>query len=122
MHLLPRPRSIVMKEDSYFLNPETHLVLAPEARGELLSAQLLQEEIQRFAGLRLNIVCGLPQEGDILLSVGEGLAESYRLEIAGDGIVIAGGDAAGLLYGVQTLRQLIRQHGAGLSCRESYFR
>lgn len=114
MHLLPRPRSIVMKENLYFLNPENHLVLVPEARGELLCAQLLQEEIQQFAGIRLNILCGLPQDGDILLSVREGLAETYRLEITENGIEITGGDTAGLFYGVQTLRQLIRQHGAVL--------
>ncbi|MEW1834579.1 family 20 glycosylhydrolase [Microbacterium sp. NPDC079995] len=50
--------------------------------------------------------------GGIALTVdGAGPAESYRLEVSATGIRIAGADAAGLFYGVQTLGQLVHRDG-----------
>ncbi|MDQ9777783.1 glycoside hydrolase family 20 zincin-like fold domain-containing protein, partial [Acinetobacter baumannii] len=44
--------------------------------------------------------------------------EGYRLTIEKDGVRIVGGSARGLLYGVQTLRQILRQKGANLPFME----
>lgn len=47
--------------------------------------------------------------GTIVLSVsGEGVPESYTLEVAPEAVRIVGADPAGLFYGVQTLAQLVR--------------
>ena len=55
---------------------------------------------------------GDAQSAVLTLSLGEGAApESYRLEIAPARIAIAGGDAAGIFYGLQTLLQLRDQFG-----------
>ena len=46
--------------------------------------------------------------GDFQLSIAAGLpSESYELEISADRVLLTGADAAGLFYGVQTLRQLM---------------
>lgn len=42
--------------------------------------------------------------------------QQYRLEIAEQGVRIAGGASAGILWGIQTLRQILRQEGALLPC------
>lgn len=44
--------------------------------------------------------------------------EAYSLYIREQGIVIGANAAAGLLYGVQTLRQILRQAGAVLPCAQ----
>lgn len=51
----------------------------------------------------------------ITIARASGPAEGYRLEIAPDGIRIAGSDAAGVYYAVQTLRQCLAD-GARLPC------
>jgi len=69
MILLPRPQKLLQTEGSFSLTPETCIVLAEQARGGLICAQQLQEEIERFAGLRLDILCGDEHKGDILLTL-----------------------------------------------------
>ena len=44
----------------------------------------------------------------MVLTRGEGPAEGYRLPVTAEGVRIEGRDAAGVYYGVQTLRQLLR--------------
>ena len=42
--------------------------------------------------------------------------EGYRLEIAPGGVRITGADAAGVYYGLKTLRQLVALHPSGAPC------
>ena len=114
MMILPRPQQLDMQEGLFAFTPETRLVLTPEAREEWLCARQLQEEIQRFAGLSLQVICGEARQGDVVLAILGGCAEGYRLEITPDSVAIAGNDPTGLFYGVQTLRQIVRQSGAML--------
>lgn len=114
MMILPRPQQLDMQEGLFAFTPETRLVLTPEARQEWLCARQLQEEIERFAGLSLQVICGEARQGDVVLAILGGSTEGYRLEITPDSVAIAGNDPAGLFYGVQTLRQIVRQSGAML--------
>jgi len=45
-------------------------------------------------------------------------AEGYRLVVDGDGVLLRGADAAGLFYGVQTLRQLLAGNAEEIPCLE----
>ncbi|MBO5502064.1 MAG: family 20 glycosylhydrolase [Clostridia bacterium] len=114
MILLPRPQQMTFLEGSFSLSPEARLVLMPEARKALLCARQLQEEIRRFAGITLEILCGEARQGDIVLAIPGGTTEGYRLEITVESAALAGNDEAGLFYAVQTLRQIVRQSGAVL--------
>lgn len=50
----------------------------------------------------------------VLLSTDPGLpAEGYRLDVDASGVTIAGGSAAGVFRGIQTLRQLLPPHADG---------
>ena len=57
--------------------------------------------------------------GCFLMTMEEtGAREGYRISVTEDGIVLDGGGEAGLLYAVQTMRQLIRQFGARIPAVE----
>ncbi len=114
MILLPRPSQLKMTGDSFCLTPETRLVLSPEARRQLLCARQLQQEISRFAGLELEILCGEARPGDIALCCSEGCGGDYELRIKTDSVQINAPSEAGLFHGVQTLRQIVRQSAAVL--------
>lgn len=117
MILLPRPKHIIERDWSMTLSPDAAIVLAEQARSQMVAAQQLQEDIRRFAGLTLPILCGEPQKGDVYLCFDPTYhASAYSLEISQDMIVIEGSVPDGILLGVQTLRQIIRQNGGALSC------
>ncbi|MDE7043735.1 MAG: family 20 glycosylhydrolase, partial [Acetatifactor sp.] len=62
-------------------------------------------------------VAGVPREGDIFLTLNPELSsQEYSLEIKEEQIIISGGDGAGVLYGAETLCQIIEQCGPVLSC------
>jgi hexosaminidase len=107
--LLPRPDTVSAGTGRFTLTPHTTIV-AP--------ATLLNEALRLGAALRpatgLPLATGpLPAgdgaaEGAITLAVDTGLgAESYRLLATERGVEIAGGDAAGVFYGCQSLLQLL---------------
>lgn len=114
MVLLPRPRQLRRGEGHFIPAGHTSIVLAAApSRQELVAAQQLQEDFALYAGLRLSLRRGKPERGDIVLTRGHGLAgQGYLLHISPDGVMIRGGDRQGVVYGVQTLRQVLHEHGA----------
>lgn len=99
--LIPQPRS-VQRTDGTFKLPATVGISAPEE---------LKNEAT-YLGARLKNGLGHPvsldKGGPIKLSIAAGLpAEGYRLKVTPQGVLIEGGDSAGVFYGVQTLLQLL---------------
>jgi hexosaminidase len=114
-HIIPKPFAVTKGEGVYTFAPATSVLVppaAPEVRdvADLLAAWLCsatggevtlreggEAEPQAFL-LRL-----LPQQvGPTQLG-----AEGYRLQITPGGVLLESPTAAGLFYGVQTLRQLL---------------
>lgn len=111
MIFIPTPQEIFYREDSFECAFGTYIVC--EEGAELLPARLLQNCIRQWAGLELPVTRGRSRRGDIRLALEAGLKEQeYRLEVQAEGIRVLGGDGAGLLYGVQTLCQMVEQKGA----------
>lgn len=54
------------------------------------------------------------ESSNLSVTTGAHASESYHLSVTPDGIRLTGYGEAGLLYAVQTLRQLIRQYGAAI--------
>ncbi|ASZ12772.1 family 20 glycosylhydrolase [Chitinophaga pendula] len=81
----------------------------------LTIARLLKEGIQSVQNVPNGIVIkeGRGQQGISLIidSVSISQKEGYRLQITPTAVLIAGHDAAGVFYGVQTLLQLVQQAG-----------
>lgn len=88
---------------------------ACDASGRLM--RLIRRDLEACAGLRWRAGRGDVGECAIRLDVDAAMAaQSYRLDVGRriDGsasVVIVGGDADGLRYGVQTFRQLVRYAG-----------
>ncbi len=113
MFLLPNPRQIHQKEGVFCIAPDACIVLtAPCGDLARTGAKQLQTEIFRACGWKMDIRIGAARAGDLCLNVRFAEpAQGYELCIASSGVEVSGHDEAGLLHGVQTLRQIIRQSG-----------
>lgn len=114
MFLLPQPKSIEMKSGIFFLEKNCSIVLDAACSFEDLdSARLLQSEIHKITGFLVPISKEFIDEkkNNIYLKKCHSEMESYEVIIDESYIEISGADAAGLFYGVQTLRQIVRQRG-----------
>ncbi|MFA9479547.1 glycoside hydrolase family 20 zincin-like fold domain-containing protein [Phycisphaerales bacterium AB-hyl4] len=126
--VLPEPQRTfsLQGERAFQFDEQTVLVVLNEE--DRIGAELLADDLKHRAGLALAIVDD-PAEAEgrshVLISradsesassrderlrrqIGETQAEGYRLFVQRNRVVIEGHDARGALYGVQTLRQLVR--------------
>ena len=137
LHLVPRPQSVEVRRGCLTLTPETVICL-PAAAGDddLYAAQQLRDEIAEVTGLRLaierqsrpyrshDVIVLLRPSRDAALYPCQSYGweppdsplpdQAYHLTVGARSAVIAAESASGLYYGVQTLRQLVRLHGAEL--------
>lgn len=120
MYLLPTPKKADWREGNCCLRYDGKIVIGTGCGKEtLFQARLLKEDIEKNTGFSYGITRGGEKEGQIYLTLDEKLGEqNYRLSVAGQGICLTGGDDAGLLYAVQTLRQMLAQAGAYLPAVE----
>jgi hexosaminidase len=124
-NLVPQPREVESVGRAFRILPNTRIGLAADSRVDRFAATSLQEELKLVTGTTFPVVtAGDGGAGTILLGrmdnptiqnflrrhhletngIGN---EGYVLEVEQGQVVVAGRDAAGLFYGVQTLRQLV---------------
>lgn len=106
--IIPAPVQLRTGEGSFTLSASTKLVLSGDSAG---AARLLRGYLAPATGLRLS---GTRTAGKDTIelrtdaALGKRLGrEAYRLSVDGNRVVLTGGSATGLFYGVQTLRQLL---------------
>ncbi len=119
MYLIPAPSKMtIRKEQGYLLRYNGRIVIDKECGLQATDhAKLLKKDIQNKLGFGLSITKGEREEGCIFLGLKKDLKkEEYRLEITEDRAEILGGSNAGILYGIQTMRQLLETRGAVLPC------
>ncbi|MBR6676510.1 MAG: beta-N-acetylhexosaminidase [Clostridia bacterium] len=73
------------------------------------------KEAEAITGEYVPISVGEPFGRAIIISHGD-VGEGYRITVTKDRIDILGDGAAGAFYAIQTLRQLIKEHGAFVPC------
>ena len=112
------------ESEAFTLDAGVPVEIARQAtRATLFAAEQLQAAIRDATGLRLPLRKASDADARrrrIVLRVADSDSESesaagaegYTLQIGADGVSIAASDEAGLFYGVQTLRQLLRAYGA----------
>lgn len=120
MYLLPKPKFIREKVGNFILNHNVKIVISPTVgKYSLVYGQILQACIKKFTGYELSIIKGQSVPGDIFLTYQEECAsQEYILDISPSGVNICGSEGAAVLYGVQTLCQIIEQKGGYLDCWE----
>ncbi len=117
MTILPNPQKLTKGEGYFYLPYNGKIVMDSSCKNEVFKyAKMLQEQIVESFGFPVVIEKSVKKvKNAINMSLEEGLSsEAYTLTIDTEGVSIGGGDLAGLLYGVQTLRQIIRQEGGRL--------
>lgn len=116
MHIIPAPKQMIEHEGTFLLPCAVKVYMADCAQ-RLYPAYCV---LQRALADQLGISCQVNTSSagaQIVLQIDPALEpQSYRLEIRADGIHIEGGDEAAVLYGVQTLRQMLGQCGLRLPC------
>lgn len=120
MLIMPVPKKVHPKPGHFQISYDSGIILDALCSSEdLHSALSLQQEILRRTGFKLPVSKAFQAEpGCIFLSKSSLGQESYSLHLKETSIEISGGDSAGLFYGVQTLRQILRTAGTELPCCE----
>lgn len=120
MKLLPRPKKIREQQGFYELGFQRVIVIDETiCENGATYAGILQESLKKSTGIECKFIKGKSRTGDIYLTVRPEFHEQeYCLNVTEDGIVIAGGDGAAVLYGVWTLCQLAAQYGGMIPCME----
>lgn len=118
MILLPIPKEISHREGTYDLSYDSRITLHTSCAREVFDyAYLLKETVVKEAGLPCTITRG--GSASIVIKQEETLGlQQYHLTISKEGVELAGGSKEGVLWGIQTLRQIVRQSGAALPCLE----
>ncbi|MGB4006116.1 MAG: glycoside hydrolase family 20 zincin-like fold domain-containing protein [Halanaerobiales bacterium] len=120
LNLIPEPGYIQRTGDEEFLLSKLYkIVLARDCNNmDLESASLLQKEILEIIGITPGISkvidlkkAKLADKSIIYLKREPGNSESYKMRISNERVEVIGADEAGLFYGVNTLRQIIRDCG-----------
>lgn len=109
--IIPRPREVtLMRQPAFLLEPNT--IISYEKRNHELArcAQFLVQYIKETTGLSLKTRAGKMKPGEIHLSLSEPVygrnnPERYEITASQENILISGATAAGVFYGVQTLRK-----------------
>lgn len=127
-HLLPIPRVLEYGDDLWKLPDEGVIVLnGPELQALRFTAVQLQQALQKTS-LTWPLTAGSlsTTAGEALISLNViphsmAHAQGYELTITAGQISVVASEAAGVFYGVQTLGQLLEQHGRELPtlrCRD----
>ncbi len=117
MYLIPEPVCIKFTGEKCFrLCYNCRIILSPESDSQtFLHARILKKAIYQELGFDCPISKGSKTEGNIFFYFNNTLkTEEYHLSITELGVEISGGSNAGILYGIQTLRQIIKEQGAVL--------
>ena len=116
MYILPKPQFMEIKNDALLLTHQGRIIIASSCDQEMFQhAQLLKQEMLTSLGYAPEITRGQQEDGSIFLCQEKKLQkEEYTLDITLAGVTICGGSSAGVLYGIQTLRQILMQQGANL--------
>ncbi|HNH21158.1 MAG TPA: glycoside hydrolase family 20 zincin-like fold domain-containing protein, partial [Ferruginibacter sp.] len=111
LDLVPMPAEVKMDNGSFQLNRNTRIVL--EGSGLEKTASLLNEYINASLGYSLKVVNQYSDPNSISLNyerLDKDIPGAYNLVIGKKGVYIAGDNAAGVFYGIQTLLQLIQSN------------
>lgn len=124
MTLLPQPRTFRRQTGTLILQNGARIVCQGEPQTLFPIAARLQEAVWETQGMIWHLWAGKaegdPQAQAILrLDPDANLpAQGYRLIIQPTAVQVVASDAAGLFYGVMTLRQMLRQSPGELPCAE----
>jgi hexosaminidase len=108
--VVPRPESIEVRTGSFTLRDPVRIVIATPSVRLREIAGLLSEWVAASTGSRVTVAQRTAGRGDITLRLDRGAGdgpEAYTLEVGAAGVDISAPATQGVLWGAQTLRQLL---------------
>ena len=111
--LIPLPAAVEPSEDEFVLSEDTVIIINPATEEVTAIGARLAEYLRPATGYPLPVVAadGAPASARLLLTLDAADAalgdEGYALHITPNAVTLTAHQAAGLFYGVQTLRQLL---------------
>jgi hexosaminidase len=108
INIIPKPASIQINNGTFTITKSTVITVADE--GDRKAAEFLNDYLQQYYGLRLDIN---KQEGKDYIRlftkkfIKAADKDAYSLNITKDGVDISGDTYAGTFYGIQSLIQLL---------------
>ena len=129
LSVIPQPREMISSGTKFSLDRNTHITLAdPKAADDQFAANDFIDDAKQTANVTLKVSRGrgrktiligllsLPSIEAALKNASISLPaslneEGYILNVSADLVVVAGASPAGVFYGLQTLKQLIRGDG-----------
>lgn len=130
MVLIPYPQKLVRKTGAFHMTKDVSILLDISCDYDDFEAALaLQREINKMTGFNPSIIKGDSwslqnkagsKTGLIILKKDHinPKSQAYKLSVREGSIEITGDSASGLFYGIQTLRQLFRNHPPSIPCLE----
>ena len=117
MNILPKPQKVQVNDTKqYVLSYDSQIVIDQTCeRAVYPYAQMLQASMKETLGYTLAITRGSSKFTAVTLQMNAELqAQQYTLTIDEKGVLLQASTNEGMLYAVQTLRQLIKEYGAAL--------
>jgi len=107
VNIIPKPASLTVQKGSFGLSKKTVIAVADE--GDRNTANFLNDYLQRFYGLKLDVD---KQEGKNYIRLVtrkfiQPEKDGYSLKVTADGVTIEGNNYASTFHGLQTLIQLL---------------
>ncbi|MEC3908482.1 family 20 glycosylhydrolase [Tamlana sp. 2201CG12-4] len=110
-HIIPQPQKLTPKDGTFQFTANTQIILSEDSEELRFLGNYLSDMFSRAAGFSLNPTQGTEAgKGNIYLSLDtaiEGNDEAYQLIVSSENITITANHASGLLYGIQSIRQLL---------------
>lgn len=111
-NIIPAPVSISASGDSFMVQADTKIFYSPNVVDVRAVGQHLVERLKPATGFLLSVSPSDSSAPNTILLTTKGAEsslgdEGYLLKVSGDRIVIVANTAAGLFYGVQTIRQML---------------
>lgn len=106
--IIPQPVKMVVDKGNFTITNNTQILLS--GSGLENSAKFLNDFLQQFYGFKLKIVSKGDFKNKIVLNyekIEYPIAGAYQMHVNKDGVYIAGDNAIGTFYGVQSLIQLL---------------
>lgn len=117
MYIIPNPKLYKIEDGKFKITKDIVINLEHKCDSQdLESAIELQKELKDIFGFKVAITKSFRNNNfknaiNIIRENIEG-QEAYKLKIDKEGIRISGGTSTGIFYGIQTLKQIIRQSGS----------
>ena len=108
LNITPMPAEVKIGKGNFTFNQNTVLVL--EGSGLEKTAEIVNGQLEKVIGFKLKVVKVNPGKNTVTLNferLDYKLPGAYNLTVDDQGVYIAGDNAAGVFYGLQTLLQLL---------------